>query len=190
MEGAGLYAAASDAKVDWILIKAICDWADGNKDNKAQPIAASNAVNFVLHVISHVGLNSTNEISQIESSSTSIQPRTSIKGRILLIDDDPNVCRDLEKRIQSDFKNCEIRVTTDPNHAMMLVSSFVPNLVLLDLEMPDNRGIPTVARGLSLLSEIKDVNKELPVVVLTAFDETVLIIEAMRLGASYYLIKN
>ena len=31
MEGAGLYTACQDAKVDWILVKAICDWADGNK---------------------------------------------------------------------------------------------------------------------------------------------------------------
>ncbi len=32
MEGAGLYAACQDQKVDWILVKAICDWADGQKD--------------------------------------------------------------------------------------------------------------------------------------------------------------
>src|ERR1035441_3460021 len=31
MEGAGIYAACQDAKVDWILVKAICDWADGHK---------------------------------------------------------------------------------------------------------------------------------------------------------------
>src|SRR5579884_2158379 len=31
MEGAGLYAAALRNRVDWILVKAICDWADGKK---------------------------------------------------------------------------------------------------------------------------------------------------------------
>ena len=31
MEGAGLYVARQDAKVDWIVIKAICDRADGHK---------------------------------------------------------------------------------------------------------------------------------------------------------------
>jgi serine/threonine protein kinase/nucleoside phosphorylase/outer membrane protein assembly factor BamD (BamD/ComL family) len=51
MEGAGLYAAARDAKVDWILVKAICDWADGKKDDVAQPLAARNAAQFVLHVL-------------------------------------------------------------------------------------------------------------------------------------------
>lgn len=51
MEGAGLYVAARDAKVDWILVKAICDWADGKKNNDAQELAARNASQFVLHVL-------------------------------------------------------------------------------------------------------------------------------------------
>ncbi len=43
MEGAGLYAATREAKVDWILVKAICDWADGHKNDNAQTSAARNA---------------------------------------------------------------------------------------------------------------------------------------------------
>ncbi len=59
MEGAGLYDAASRRKVDWILAKAICDWADGHKRrNKAQrqSLAARNAARFVLHVLERGGL--------------------------------------------------------------------------------------------------------------------------------------
>ncbi|MBL1174141.1 hypothetical protein [Pantanalinema sp. GBBB05] len=51
MEGAGLYVACQDKKVDWILVKAICDWADGKKaqDKDArQQTAAHNAAAFVL----------------------------------------------------------------------------------------------------------------------------------------------
>ena len=58
MEGAGLYSASVERKVDWILVKAICDWADGKKrDNKAerQGIAANQAANFVLHAIASGG---------------------------------------------------------------------------------------------------------------------------------------
>jgi len=51
MEGAGLYIAAVDAKVDWILVKAICDWADGKKNDDAQQLAACNAAKFVCHVL-------------------------------------------------------------------------------------------------------------------------------------------
>jgi len=51
MEGAGLYAAASDEGVDWILVKGICDFADGNKNDDAQAQAARNAASYVFHII-------------------------------------------------------------------------------------------------------------------------------------------
>jgi len=54
MEGAGLYAAARNHNVDWILVKAITDWADGQKTTGEaghQELAARNAAAFVLHVI-------------------------------------------------------------------------------------------------------------------------------------------
>lgn len=55
MEGAGMYVACQDSGVDWILVKAICDWADGskggpNKDSN-QATAAHNAASFVLHAL-------------------------------------------------------------------------------------------------------------------------------------------
>ena len=59
MEGAGLYAAAQRQKVDWILVKAVCDYADGQKDldkTKHQDTAARNAASFVLHVLHQGGL--------------------------------------------------------------------------------------------------------------------------------------
>lgn len=54
MEGTGLYVACQDAKLDWILVKAICDWADGNKGKnkkKNQAKAAKNAATFITHAI-------------------------------------------------------------------------------------------------------------------------------------------
>jgi|GEM_PF-2983068 len=54
MEGAGLYVACQDSKVDWVLVKAICDWADGNKsEDKAvrQQLAAHNAAIFVIYAL-------------------------------------------------------------------------------------------------------------------------------------------
>jgi nucleoside phosphorylase len=56
MEGVGLYLACQDAKKDWILVKAICDWADGHKDvdkEQRQHLAAHNAAGFVLHMLEH-----------------------------------------------------------------------------------------------------------------------------------------
>jgi nucleoside phosphorylase len=59
MEGAGLYVSCHDAKVDWILVKAICDWADGNKSfdkEQRQQQAAANAVDFVLYALKQAPL--------------------------------------------------------------------------------------------------------------------------------------
>jgi WD40 repeat protein/nucleoside phosphorylase len=47
MEGVGLCTAADRHKVDWLIVKAICDWADGNKHSATksvdQALAADNA---------------------------------------------------------------------------------------------------------------------------------------------------
>ncbi len=58
MEGAALSVAARHYKVDWILVKAICDWADGNKSQskeQRQKKAALNAVLFTIHVLKQGG---------------------------------------------------------------------------------------------------------------------------------------
>ena len=61
MEGAGLYATAQRKKVDWILVKAICDWGDGQKnqdESQRQKEAAENAARFTKYVIEKGGFDS------------------------------------------------------------------------------------------------------------------------------------
>ena len=58
MEGVGLYESAQRHHVDWLLVKAICDWADSNKyqdKDKRQQQAAANAARFTLHVLRQGG---------------------------------------------------------------------------------------------------------------------------------------
>jgi nucleoside phosphorylase len=56
MEAIGIQVAADNKKVDWIIIKAICDWADGNKNTPHkeldQKIAAENAALVVYKALS------------------------------------------------------------------------------------------------------------------------------------------
>lgn len=61
MEGSGIYDASAREGVHWIIIKAICDWADGTKKVKKkerQQIAADNAIRFTFHMIEREGLSS------------------------------------------------------------------------------------------------------------------------------------
>lgn len=52
MEGAGLYAAASRRRMPWLVVKAICDFADGNKHDDHQSLAAHAAASLVHAVLS------------------------------------------------------------------------------------------------------------------------------------------
>ncbi|MEH1826730.1 MAG: hypothetical protein V7L22_15425 [Nostoc sp.] len=53
MEGVGVYASAENMKTPCILVKSICDWADGNKRDIYQKFAAASAVSLVYEVLSH-----------------------------------------------------------------------------------------------------------------------------------------
>lgn len=79
MEGTGLYSAAQRRKVDWIIVKAICDWADGNKElgkSAHQQLAAENAVHFTLHVLKQGGF--VEDIPGASISSTTTNKRSSL----------------------------------------------------------------------------------------------------------------
>jgi nucleoside phosphorylase len=59
MEGIGLYVPCHEHKVDWIVIKAICDWADGNKrvnKERRQQKAASKAAQFLVKALQYAPL--------------------------------------------------------------------------------------------------------------------------------------
>lgn len=53
MEGAGLWSAAQRSRKDWIIIKGVCDWADGKKHDSYQEMAAAAAVSLALNVFSN-----------------------------------------------------------------------------------------------------------------------------------------
>jgi len=130
MEGAGVYAAVQNWKRDWILIKAICDWADGRKgENKEQQQeeAARNAASFTIHVIQRGGLSEnapvqqadltssteTNRSSQQNHGTKSQQYQRSTDRRHIVIaysQGDSNLALELGVRIESDFGADKVQV--------------------------------------------------------------------------------
>lgn len=59
MEGAGLYVSSNDGKVDWVVLKAICDFADGNKGKdkeERQKLAAASAARFFIEALHYAPL--------------------------------------------------------------------------------------------------------------------------------------
>jgi nucleoside phosphorylase len=54
MEGVGFVVATAEKPTPWVIVKAICDWADGNKSQQKkerQLIAAKNAVSLVFRAL-------------------------------------------------------------------------------------------------------------------------------------------
>lgn len=66
MEGSGLYVAATEGQRAWCMVKAVCDWADGNKGvdkETRQETAARSAADYVMSAIRAGGFTSGADVS-------------------------------------------------------------------------------------------------------------------------------
>ncbi|WP_026818949.1 response regulator [Arthrobacter castelli] len=71
----------------------------------------------------------------------------------------------------------------DGQAALDVVAATVPDVILLDLRMPRYDGIWT-------LCQLRGRGIEIPVLVLTTFDDDALVLEALHAGARGYLLKD
>ena len=101
-------------------------------------------------------------------------------GKILIIDDEANLRETLGRILQR--AGCETLAAADGRKALQLVGEQNFNLVYLDLHLPGMDGIE-ILKGLRLLQP------KLPVIMLTGFGTLQSAVEALRLGATDYLLK-
>ncbi len=99
---------------------------------------------------------------------------------ILVVDDEPNYLIILSELLKDE--GFEVFTAGSGLEALPVISTTDLDLVLSDMKMPG-------MDGLALLAKIKEVNKELPVILITAYAEVEKAVEAMRLGAFTYLAK-
>ena len=99
---------------------------------------------------------------------------------ILVVDDEEEIRKILAHIIEAEgFKAL---LSPDGNKAMHAVCVSKPDAVLLDIRMP---GLD----GMEVLKKIKDLDPDLPVVLVTAFADIHQAVEAMKIGAHDYLAK-
>ena len=67
--------------------------------------------------------------------------------------------------------------------ALALLESVTPDVILLDLNMP-------ILDGLNFLKKFNSLGKDIPVIVLTTYNEDHLLLEAVELGVASYLLKD
>jgi DNA-binding NtrC family response regulator len=102
------------------------------------------------------------------------------KPLILVVDDEPDI-RELIKDILED-ENYEVRIAADGQEAQQIFNEQQPDLILLDIWMPDIDGI-------SLLKEFKQQNKNVTIVMMSGHGTIETAVEATRLGASDFIEK-
>ena len=99
---------------------------------------------------------------------------------ILIIEDEAKMRRLLELNLgEDDFKTVS---APDAETGLKLLASEQVDLVLTDLKLPG-------MSGLELLQAVKRQNAALPVVVMTAFGSVETAVEAMKAGATDYVLK-
>ena len=113
--------------------------------------------------------------------------------KILLVDDEPLVLRSMEKTLLRAGFDVETAACAGDGLELFQTerSGDEPfHIAILDLNMPNLGGQEDPNAGLELLSKLLEVAPDLPVVVLTAFDEVTRAKEAVSRGARAYFVKG
>jgi DNA-binding NtrC family response regulator len=99
---------------------------------------------------------------------------------LLVIEDESVLGRQIARALAA--AGHEVRSADCAEDGMLAVREEAPDLVLLDLRLPDRS-------GLDVLSEIRDFDPGIPVLLMTAYGSVSDAVEAMRRGAADYLQK-
>lgn len=100
--------------------------------------------------------------------------------KILLVDERKDICNFIVRFFRE--RNFEVLNATNGMDAVRAVKKEHPDIVLLELKMPD-------MDGLDILKRIKEVRGDARVIALTSVDDRETMFEAMRLGVVSYLTK-
>ena len=104
-----------------------------------------------------------------------------MKKRILIVDDSFYM-RTMLKNMLLDAGYNVVGEAANGQSALELVKELSPDLVTLDVILPDNT-------GLAVLKGIRQENQNVKVIMVSAVGQEVIINEAMELGATAYIVK-
>ena len=100
--------------------------------------------------------------------------------RILVVDDEEEVCDLLREFLTK--KKYEVLTASDATKVSQLVEAERPHMVLLDIRMPQKDGV-------TLLKEIKEIDRDIGVIMVSAVRDEETAKKALNLGADGYITK-
>lgn len=105
---------------------------------------------------------------------------TMSRQKLLIIDDEANIRYSIQTVLSSN-ELCVVEAST-AKEGIALVPQQKPNVVLLDVRLPD-------MSGLDAFDRIHAIDPRIPIIMMTAYSKTETAIEAMRRGAFEYYVK-
>ncbi len=100
--------------------------------------------------------------------------------RVLIVDDEPEIVTLLQEFLT--LKGYTVYSAGDGREALRVVKAERPHVVLLDIRMPKMNGLET-------LRQIREIDREIAVVMVTGINEEATGQAALKLGACDYLRK-
>jgi diguanylate cyclase (GGDEF)-like protein/PAS domain S-box-containing protein len=105
------------------------------------------------------------------------------KIKILVVEDNPGDATLLKIALQETNLSTELKIVEDLISLFATITTFSPDILILDLGLPGTFGIST-------LEKVTAVTTSIPIIVLTSLSDDELALEALRLGAQDYLVKG
>jgi len=102
------------------------------------------------------------------------------KLTLLYVEDEENIRNLLKSAIKDEFK--EIIVASDGSEGLKKFKKYQPDIVVSDILMP-------VCNGLEMAKKIKEISKDTPIILFSAFSEKEKLLSAIDIGIDKYLIK-
>jgi DNA-binding response OmpR family regulator len=100
--------------------------------------------------------------------------------RVLVVDDEPDAVELLQEFLAT--KGYEVCTAGDGEEALQQVKEQRPHLILLDVRMPK-------MNGLEVLRRVREIDREVGIIMVTAVNEEETGREALKLGAFDYITK-
>jgi putative nucleotidyltransferase with HDIG domain len=102
------------------------------------------------------------------------------KEKILVIDDEELIL-DIAREILNNI-GYDVTITSDGHEGIELISEEKFSLLLTDIRMPD-------ISGLEVIKQVRDRNREMPIIIITGHGTLEVAIKALKLGAQGFLLK-
>ena len=105
------------------------------------------------------------------------------KSRVLLIDDNYEHLVGIRELLKVEGTFDVVGIATNVSVGVNLIKKYQPDIVLLDMNMPDRDGLQGI-------NEINKLDLETKVLALSGYDDADLIFRAMKIGAKGYVLKT